>query len=116
MRTWHRVNAATIRTATSASTASRQRSKSVIPRCKIGDDERDQTGDDHQLGSRDQRLARRRRERGGGSAFRNEDQAKRAARSLALGHSADLEPAGWPADDDRTADVSVSFVAASCPT
>lgn len=68
MRTWHRVNAARIPTATSARTASRQRSKSVIPRCKIGDDERDQADDDHQLGSRDQRLARGRRERGGGSA------------------------------------------------
>jgi hypothetical protein len=33
-------------------------------------------------------------ERGRGQRFGNEDPAQRAAQSLALGHSADLEPAG----------------------
>ncbi len=100
-------------TATSASTASRQRSKSVILSCRSA-----MTA----LPGRRRSPALLARPAAGASAprrgqrFDNEEQAQRAAGSLALGRSADLEPAGWPADDDRTADVSVSSVAASCPT
>jgi hypothetical protein len=116
MRTWHRVKAATIPTATSAQHSEPPALEERHPQLQIGDDERGQADADHQLGSRDPRPARRRRERGRAQRFGNQDQAKGAARSPALGHSADLEPAGGPADDDRTADVSVSSVAASCPT